>query len=72
MKKSILRAIPLSVIGILVCFALDAILGKEVSPVNYILLFVFISILLSVGFYLDARGWNSWKKVCSLFGKKSK
>ena len=57
----------------LVLVAFDYFYFGETKPfTHYVVAFVLLTLLLSIGSWLNLRGWNSWSKVIGLFKKKYK
>ena len=46
---------------------MDAIFGEFETFGVYAVKSVVFGVLVGIGYYLDDKGWNSWKKVKTLF-----
>ena len=70
MKKYFIRAIVFMVGFTIAYLLLDFITGEMQSFHEYVVHAVILGVLVGVGWYLNDKGWNSWKKVGSLFKRK--
>ena len=70
MKKRIKSNIYVALVTQLVLVMFDYFYFDEIkSFTHYIVAFVLLAIVLSLGSWLDMKGWNSWAKVFGLFKK---
>ena len=69
-KKYIFKAIKFFVAYIAIYMALDALFGNFKPITEYIVSGVVFAVFVCVFCYLDERGWNSWKRICSIFKKR--
>lgn len=71
MKNRIKSNLYVALFTQLVLAAFDHLYFNETKPfMHYVVAFVLLFILISVGSWLDMKGWNSWSKVVGLFKKK--
>lgn len=70
MKNYIIRAIVAAVAFTIVYLILDLIFGHLHSVREYAVQAVIFGVLFGLFGVLDEKGWNSWKKVGSLFKRK--
>ena len=70
MKNYVVRAIVSAVAFTIVCLLLDLIFGNMHSVREYAIQAVVFGVLFGLFGFLDDKGWNSWKKVGSLFKRK--
>ena len=70
MKNYIFKVFILAAAFMLIFAAIDAVFWELQSFKHYLIGAVIFTVLL-IGFnYLDAKGWNSWKRIGRLFKKK--
>ena len=70
MKNYIIKAIVAAVAFTVVYVILDLIFGHLHSFRDYAVQAVIFGVLFGVFGILDEKGWNSWKKIGSLFKRK--
>ena len=70
MKNYFIRAIVSAVAYTIVYLLLDIVFGNMHSFREYAVQAVIFGVLFGLFNYLDDKGWNSWKKVGSLFKRK--
>jgi len=70
MKTYIIKAILAAVAFTVVYVILDLIFGHLHSVRDYAVQAVIFGVLFGVFGILDEKGWNSWKKISSLFKRK--
>lgn len=71
MKKILIKAVVFAVASIGIYVLLDLIFGHLDSFRDYLVQAIILGVLFVLFDYLDKKGWNSWKKVGSLFKRKS-
>lgn len=58
-------------VGIVVTFALLDSIFRELKPlIDYLIQGAISTVFCMIYIYLDNKGWNSWKKIRSLFRRK--
>ena len=70
MKNYFIRAIVSAVAYTIVYLLLDLIFGNMHSFREYAVQAVISGVLFGLFYFLDDKGWNSWKKVVDLFKRK--
>ena len=71
MKNYFIRAIIFMVGFMIVLLLLDLITG-DIHPFReYVEQTVIVGVLVGLGWYLNDKGWNSWKKIGGLFKRKN-
>ena len=70
MKKYFLKAIVPAFVFTVIYFLINMVTGKDYSFSDYAIQAIIFMVVFGLGTYLDDRGWNSWKKVISLFKRK--
>lgn len=70
MKNYIIRAIVSALAYTVIYLLLDLIFGKMHSFREYAIQAVVFGVLFGLFSFLDDKGWNSWRKVGSLFKRK--
>ena len=70
MKKYFVGAIIATVAFTIIYLLLDLIFGDIHSFREYAVQAVIFCVVWCLGRFLDDRGWNSWKKIGSLFKRK--
>ena len=71
MKNYFIRAIIFMVGFMIVLLLLDLITG-DIHPFReYVEQTVIVGVLVGLGWYLNDKGWNSWKKIGDLFKRKN-
>lgn len=73
MKNLIKRNVYVALFTQLMFVIFDYFYFGEIKPMtHYVIAFILLSFVLSVGSWLEMKGWNSWSKVFGLFKKKCK
>lgn len=72
MKNYFIRAIVSAAIYTVIYLLMDFVFQNEHSVLEYVVQAVVFGVLFGLFSYLDDKGWNSWKKVGSLFKRKTK
>ena len=49
---------------------IDIVIGKNHPFLDYAIQAIIFIVVFGLGTYLDDKGWNSWKKIRSLFKRK--
>ena len=70
MKNYFIRAIVSAVAYTIVYLLLDIVFGNMHSFREYAIQAVVFGVLFGLFSFLDDKGWNSWRKVGSLFKRK--
>jgi len=70
MKKYFLKAIVPAIVFTVIYFLINMVIGKDYPFSDYATQAIIFMVVFGLGTYLDDRGWNSWKKVISLFKRK--
>lgn len=70
MKKYFLKAIVPAIAFSVIYFLIDIAIGKNHSFLDYAIQTIIFIVVIGLGTYLDDKGWNSWKKIGSLFKRK--
>lgn len=70
MKNYFIRAVVATVSYTVFCLLLDLIFKNLHSVREYVISAIIFGLLFGLYSYLDDKGWNSWKKVGSLFKRK--
>lgn len=70
MKNYLVKAIASAVAYIVIYLLLDLIFGNMHSVREYAIQAVVFGVLFGLYSFLDDKGWNSWKKLGSLFKRK--
>ncbi len=70
MKKYFLKAIVPAIAFTVIYFLIDIAIGKNHPFSDYATQIIIFIVVFGLGTYLDDKGWNSWKKVGSLFKRK--
>ena len=70
MKKYFLKAIVLAIAFSVIYFLIDIAIGKNHPFLDYAIQTIIFIVVFGLGTYLDDKGWNSWKKIGSLFKRK--
>ena len=72
MKNYFIRAIVSAATYTVIYLLMDFVFQNEHSVREYVVQAVVFGVLFGLFSYLDDKGWNSWKKVGSLFKRKTK
>ena len=72
MRNYMLKAFVLAVIYMLLFAALDVVFSEPQSFGHYLIGAILFAIFLTGFNYLEANGWNSWKRIGSIFKKKDR
>lgn len=67
MTKYFLKAIVPAIAFTGIYLLIDIVIGKHRPMVDYATQTIIFIVVFGLGTYLDDKGWNSWKKVLSLF-----
>lgn len=70
MKRFFLKAIVPAIVFTVINFLIDIAIGKKHPFLDYAIQTVIFIVVFGLGTYLDDKGWNSWKKIGSLFKRK--
>ncbi len=70
MKNYLVKAIASAVAYTVIYLLLDLIFGNMHSVREYAIQAVVFGVLFGLYSFLDDKGWNSWKKLGSLFKRK--
>ena len=70
MKNYFIRAIVSAVAYTIVYLLLDIVFGNMHSFREYAIQAICFGVLFGLFSFLDDKGWNSWRKVGSLFKRK--
>lgn len=71
MKNYFIRAIIFMVGFMITLLLLDLITGDMQPFREYVEQTVIVGVLVGVGWVLNDKGWNSWKKIGDLFKRKN-
>ncbi len=58
---------PTALVASVVFFLIDYSIGDAQSFLHYAIRGILLIAIFMFAFYLDDKGWNSWKKIASLF-----
>ena len=67
MKDYFIKAVIATLFFAVFTLLMDAVFGQFDTFRVYVVKFVVFGVLVGVFHYLDDKGWNSWKKVKTLF-----
>jgi hypothetical protein len=67
MKIYFLKAIVPAIAFTVIYFLIDTVVGSNRPFLDYAMQAVIFIVVFGLGTYLDDKGWNSWKKIISLF-----
>ena len=67
MKRYFLKAIIPAFVFTVIYFLIDITIGKNRPFLDYAMQAIIFIVVFGLGTYLDDKGWNSWKKIGSLF-----
>ena len=67
MKIYFLKAIVPAIAFTVIYFLIDTFIGNNRPFLDYAMQAVIFIVVFGLGTYLDDKGWNSWKKIISLF-----
>ena len=70
MKRYFLKAIVPAIVFTVIYFLIDIAIGKNRPFLDYAMQAIIFIVVFGLGTYLDDKGWNSWKKIGSLFKRK--
>ena len=70
MKRYFLKAIVPAIAFTVIYFLIDIVIGKNHPFSDYAIQAIIFILVFGLGTYLDDKGWNSWKKIRSLFKRK--
>ena len=70
MKRYFLKAIVPAIVFTVIYFLIDIAIGKNRLFLDYAMQAIIFIVVFGLGTYLDDKGWNSWKKIGSLFKRK--
>ena len=70
MKRYFLKAIVPAIAFTVIYFLIDIVIGKNHPLLDYAIQTIIFIVVFGLGTYLDDKGWNSWKKIRSLFKRK--
>lgn len=70
MKKYFIRAI-IFMVGFMIALILLDLITGDMQPFRaYVKQAVIVGVLVGLGWYMNDKGWNSWKKIGGLFKRK--
>ena len=70
MNNYFIRAIVFMAGFAITYLVLDLVTGDLQSFREYVRQTVIVGVLVGIGWYLNDKGWNSWKKIGGLFKRK--
>ena len=71
MKKYFIRVI-IFMVGFMITLLLLDLITRDMQPFReYVEQTVIVGVLVGLGWYLNDKGWNSWKKIGDLFKRKN-
>ena len=70
MKRYFLKAIVPAIVFTVIYFLIDIAIEKNRPFLDYAMQAIIFIVVFGLGTYLDDKGWNSWKKIGSLFKRK--
>lgn len=70
MKKYFLKVIIPAIAFTVIYFLIDIIIGRNLLFGDYAKQTIIFIVIFMLGNYIDDKGWNSWKKIRSLFKRK--
>ena len=70
MKKYFLKAIIPAIAFTVIYFLIDINIGRYLLFGDYAKQTIIFIVVFMLGNYIDDKGWNSWKKIRSLFKRK--
>ena len=70
MMRYFLKAIVPAIVFTIIYFLIDIVIGKKHPFLDYAIQTTIFIVVFGLGTYLDDKGWNSWKKIGSLFKRK--